>query len=396
MDTKTKTITKTNTTTISKAAVALFVFVFVFVNVQGQTKKSITVEHNSPVTDELAFDADTKLTVRFLFDEDSNTLSVTLTSPKNLFVFWENTTYRQVFDCWGRFRPDRLPYVATSYTADRFRSSKALRKTLKCPHRKHVFPRWFEAKGLQPVEQQYTLVSDSIVQTFHLPANNSRLLTFRLREVLTLDEVRRKNTSCLYQFTLCKDFNIKYRITIKRNPCLGLDDELTAAQGALAAIKNSYEWYHGKYASHVLTDQASWDDYQSFKQFLTELYPKSNAVSPCPAIQEARTQYNALVDSIQQVEATLDTSSHPFDVAGDHTLNAKTILANSRLLDRTVARFLATTDETERGDLKEQCSAIVAETQAMIAGNRSHLDTEEQHAVQIFRDAEKYFRKVCR
>ena len=57
---------------------------------QAQTTKSISVAHKTPYSDELSFQEGAKdmgLTMKILFDEDSNTLTVTLTSPKSLFVF---------------------------------------------------------------------------------------------------------------------------------------------------------------------------------------------------------------------------------------------------------------------------------------------------------------------
>ena len=63
-------------------------------SLQAQTTKSIVVSHEVPSSDQLSFadeDKDTDLTVKFLFNEDSNTLTVVLTSPKTLLVFWADT-----------------------------------------------------------------------------------------------------------------------------------------------------------------------------------------------------------------------------------------------------------------------------------------------------------------
>ena len=72
----------------------------------------------------------------------------------------------------------------------------------------------------------------------------------------------------------------------------------------------------------------------------------------------------------------------------------KLLYTQTRQLDKSIARWLVSTDELERSDLVEQCQDIVKDMTAMI---RSHRVTtkEEQRAVQAFRQAEEYFKKTC-
>ena len=184
--------------------ILIIAFCSISSTIQAQTTKNIALSNKGPIVDELSFKEDAKdmgLTIKFLFDEDSNTLTVTLTSPKSLFVFWNDTRYKDVFSCHRWLLPEKLSYVVSSNTADSFRASKKFRKSLKRPRKKHLFKKWFEADGLQPVEKELKLVNDSIVQTFSIADRRSTNFTFRLREILTMDEVQSKGTSRQYEFT---------------------------------------------------------------------------------------------------------------------------------------------------------------------------------------------------
>lgn len=365
---------------------------------QAQTTKKIAVSHKEPTVDQLSFGdgkEDMEVTVKFLFDEDSNTLTVTLTSPKSLFVFWADNRYKDVFSCNRWLRSDNFPYVVSSNTADSFRAGKKFRKSLKCPRRKHLFLRWIEVEGLKPAEKKLELLNDSIMQTFVIQDNTASGVTVRLRDIMIMEEVKCKGQGCQYEIVHGKDFNIKYRIALLRNPCLGLEDDLSAAESSLDAVRKCHVWFKGKYLSGKVNDETSFNDFNEIKQAFTEQFTKVKTSSPCPQIQQVREQYNLVVDSIQLINVTLDTV--PFSAAESkgHALNAQNILSNARMLDRAVARWLASNDDIERADLKEQCRSIVEDTFVMI-GSRRGFTAEEQHAVEIFRKAEQYYRKVCK
>lgn len=366
-------------------------------SLMAQTTKDISVADKKTYSDQLAFkdnDKDMQLTVKLLFDEDSNTLTVTLTSPKRLFVFWADSRYKDVFSCSRWLLTKELPYVVSSNTADEFRITRAYRKSLPCCYRQYVFAKWIEVEGLQPVTNDIKLVNDSIVQTFTLQDKSAKTVTVRLRHVLTMDEADHKGSGRQYDITYGKDFNLKYRIALQRDPCIGLEDDIAAAEGSLEAIRTGLAWFQKKYASGKVTDLISLNDYREIKQALTEQFPKKTITSPCPTVQQARDQYNAIVDSIQLVNVTLDTIASN-NGPKDHTLIAKNVLSSARMLDSAVTRWLVSKDETERADLIAECRSIINDTSALINENRPQT-AEEQQAVDLFRKAEQYFRKVCK
>ena len=64
----------------------------------AQSVKEITVSQGVPFTDHISLKDDTKdmdLMAKFVFDEKTNTLSVSLISYRDLFVFQTDTPYGQ-------------------------------------------------------------------------------------------------------------------------------------------------------------------------------------------------------------------------------------------------------------------------------------------------------------
>ena len=366
-------------------------------SLQAQTKKEIAVSDKVPFTDQMAFnegDKDLQLTLKLLFDEDDNTLTVTLKSSKSLFVFWSDLRCKEVFTCQRRLKTEKLPYVVSSNTADHFRLAKSYYKSLPRCRRKYVFTKWFEVEGLIPVAHDLKLVNDSIVQVFTIQDEKAKTVALRLRHVLALDEVDHKGSSRWYDISCGKDFDQKYCVTLKRNPCIGLDDDIASAEGSLNAIRKSLDWFQKKYANGKVTDEISMNDFRELKQTLVEQFPKTTVVSPCPTVQQAREKYNAIVDSLQLVNVTLDTLPNDYRSV-DHANIAKNVLSYSRMLDNAVARWLVSKDEAERADLIDQCRSIIKDTRLFINENPP-LTPEEKHAVYLFRKAEQYFKKVCK
>ena len=117
------------------------------------------------------------------------------------------------------------------------------------------------------------------------------------------------------------------------------------------------------------------------------------------SFQGARYHYNQLVDSIQNTTVTLQaTASDALEAIGGtdgHNINAKNILANARMLDNTISRWLISRDEAERSDLDEQCRNIIKDTTVMI-GNNLGQTPEEQNAIMLFRKAVNYYKKTCK
>ena len=367
---------------------------------QAQTVKNITVSQTDSYTDHLALQKDSKdmdVMVKFVFNEEMNTLTVSVISYRTLFVFWDNTRYKGVVKN-RKIHLDKLPYLVSSNSSDRFTLSKAFCKSLPRPHRKYIFKKWIEVESVQPVDHEIKMVNDYIEQTFNIQGKRSSV-TVSLHDLMLMDLVKQKGLSRHYEIIYGKDLDTKYQVIIQRNPCFGLDEEIGAANNSLAAVQKSFSTFKKSYGNGKVNDEGGLKTFKDLQATLAAQFPKNDDSSPCPDIQQARDQYNLLVDSIQNMRVTVaaSTSDALGAVGGEEgrALNAKLILANARQLDNTVARWLVSKDEMEREDLVTQCRDIIKDTSVMIGSGRARTQ-EEQNAVALFRKAEQYFYKVCR
>ena len=365
-----------------------------------QTVNAITVAQDEPYTDHIMLTNDVKdkdLMVKFVFNEDKNTLTVSLISYRRLFVFWEDTRYKGVFSGSGKLHVDKLPFIITSNPADRFRLSKSYRKSLPKPYKKHLFKKWIEYEGLQPVDKERNMVNDFIEQSFDIQNKRTNVVV-RLRDVLLMDETGKKGSSSRYELSNGKDLNIGYQITIQRNPCFGQDEELAAASKSLTAITTSYKNFKKKYSKGKVTSDESMKLFKEMKSVLTSQFTKNIDISACQDIQKLRNQYNMIVDSINNMNVKIETPTEATtNIMGakGRAMNTKVVLSNARQIDQIVARWLRSRDEVERVDLKKQCQGIIKDTNVII-NTGSTQTAEERNAISIFRQAEKYFNKSCK
>lgn len=364
---------------------------------QAQTTKNISVSDNESYTDHIALSNDTKdmdLMVKFVFNEEKNTLTVSLISYRTLFVFWDNARYKKAIK-HRRIKPDNLPYVVSSNPGDQFRVTRTFRKTIPKPRRKQILKKWIEVSGLQPIDKELMMVNDFIEQTFDIHGKLG-VVTVRLRDVMLLDEVKKKSSSSRYDITYGRDLNITYKVSLQRNPCFGLDEEIASSANSLEAINKSYATLR-KTADKVSNDE-SHKVFIDMKATLIEQFPKNTTASRCADIQQSRDKYNQIVDSIQALDTKIDAvtaSGAAGPMVDGGGLNAREILSNARILDNTVSRWLASRDPAERADLVAQGRSIIKDINTLISG-RYGQTSEEKNAITVFRKAEKYFNKVCK
>ena len=367
-----------------------------------QTAKAITISQEEPYTDNIMLTNDVKdkdLMVKFVFNEDKNTLTVSLISYRRLFVFWDDTRYKGTFSGSGKLHIDRLPYVITSNDGDRFRLSKSYRKSLPKPRKQHIFKKWIKYEGLQPVDKERNMVNDYIEQTFDIQNKRTNVVV-RLRDILLMDQTGEKGKSKRYELSNGKDLNTEYQITIQRNPCFGTEEEMAAVSKSLTGIMGSYKNFKKKYGKGRVGTEEALKLFKEMKSVLTTQFTKDTIVSQCPDIQKLRDQYNLIVDSINGIDVKME-SANILEASGaimgakGRVMNTKIILSNARQLDQNVARWLRSNDQVEREDLKMQCMGIIKDTNLIINSGGGQT-AEERNAINIFRQAEKYFNKSCK
>jgi len=361
----------------------------------AQTVKNVTLSHNVPFTDTPVLKnapEGTEMTATFGFNEDDNAITVTLQSSGRLFVFWDDIPFRKAFR-GSHLRTDRLSYVTTGSTSDLYTKCKRFRRALPKPRCKYVFKRWADAGDLKSVPSEHKMLNDSITLTLLLPDLRTDAAV-RLRDILLLNEVKQKGVSRKYELSYAGDINTEYRITLQRNPCLKMEQQIDAADKALTAITRSYQALGKAYPKKTVPRKEDLEMFNELKQALLLQFPANNDSCECERLMTIREQYNQYADSVSAFDVSLDIPIDPLTQKA-RRLDAKLVLFNARQLDANVSRWLATNDAAERKYLIEQSKNIIADTNKLIETTSAE-SKEEKDAVNLFQQAAKYFNESCK
>lgn len=359
---------------------------------QAQTVRNVSVSAGESYTDHISLSEDSRdmdVMVKLVFDEQKNSLTVSVLSYRSLFVFREAARYHSVVK-GGHLRPDLLPYVAEADPKAKFVLSKALKKSIH-KKKKYVFNRWIEYDGLQPSPSSYKMVNDYIEQAFDIQGQRG-VVTVTLRDIFLL-EPSAKNPK-LFTLMQGRDLNMKYQIRILRNPCFGLDDELAATAKLCTDAKTAWDGFKKNYGSGEVASEDALNTFKQTKTVLLTQFPRKKERTSCPDILAYIGQYNNYVDSIEALTCKVAVQEQPWD--DGKPLDVKLIYSQARQIDKSVARYLVSKDMLERSDILEQCSDIIADVSGMIQNHKGQLSAEEAEAVRVYRQAEKYFNKTCR
>ena len=371
----------------------LLFHLFTFSPIAAQTVKNITVSQEHSYTDHISLEGDVTdkdIMVKFVFDEAANQLSVTLISHRMIFVFREDVRFKPLIK--GRkIRPDQLPYVVTYEPKDQYRISKLFKSTVPRPTKKYVFHRWIDYEGLQPVPQEYAMVNDYISQTFDILKKGSSVIV-RLRDVMLMNDISKHINKRRYEIPFGRDLYTEYQVDIVRNPCFGQDEDIASAKAALDGVRKSYKSLRKGFGSGNVDSQESLKIFEDLKNQLMEQYPRKNDISHCPDIQQAWDAYNAYTDSISSMNCKVAAAAKP-RIAGDG-ISARMILTKARQVDEAVSRYLMSADPIERRDIVIQTENLIKSCNETI-NSQGVFTADQQQAVRVFRDAERYFRYNC-
>lgn len=362
--------------------------------VMAQTVRNVTVSQGHPFTDHISLEddaTDKDIMVKFVFDEAANQLSVSLISYRTIFVFREDVRFKPLIK--GRtIRPDQLPYVVTFDPTDKYTISKLFKNTVPKPRSEYVFHRWIDYEGLQPAPQEYAIVNDYVSQTFDI-LNKRSAVVVRLRDVLLLDDISKRPDKKRYEISFGRDLFMDYQITIERNPCFGLDEDIASARTALEGVQKGYANLHDKYGSGYVSSQESLSLFQELRDVLSKQYPPRDIQSSCPDLQQTWDVYNQYADSIASMKCEV---GQPAGSGGGAVgVSAKNLLSKARQIDAFVARWFLSSDPIERRDIVIQCEHVVKDVNSAVSSQGVYT-AEQRHALQVFREAERYYRNNCK
>ena len=362
---------------------------------QAQTVRTIQVAQGTSYTDHISLKEDSKdmdLMVKFVFDEEKNTLTVTLISYRMLYVFWDNVRYKPLIK--GRtLRPDQLPYVVDAKPKDKYKVSKFFRATVPEPREDFFFQRWINYDGLQPVPQEYKMVNDFISQPFDIQ-NKRTSVTIWLHDIFLMDKIEKKKYN-RYEIPFGRDLNLLYQVNIVRNPCFGLDEDVAAAKNALDGVTKNYASFKSKYSSGTLGSEEALKLFEELKGTLQGQFQHKEVQSDCPDIQNAWDEYNHYVDSISSIKCVVLTAEEAAAKEGLTPESLTILMSKARQIDKMVSRWLISKEPLERHDLETQCENLITEVNDMIGKSGGHT-AEQREAIATFRAAERYYQRTCK
>ena len=378
---------------IKHRLILLLAVSFWMFGIQAQTVRTITVAQGKSYTDHISLKPDSKdmdLMVKFVFNEDANTLTVTLISYRSLFVFWDNVHFKPLIKR-RKLRPAKLPYVVAFDPADKYYVTKLVKASIPQPRKEFIFHRWIDYDGLQPAPIEYKLENDFIAQTFDV-MNKRTQVSVTLRDVFLIDKTEKKKYN-RYDIPFGRDLNQQYQITIERNPCFGLETEVEGAQKALESVTQSYTSLKNKYGTGIVASQESKKIFDEMKATVQNQFQPKDVQSPCPDVQTAWDQYNQYVDSIAAMKVVVEG---PKGVGGGGLSpdDLKILMIKARQIDQTVSRWLVSVDPIEQQDLITQGQGAIKAGNDLI-GSRTGATEEQKRVLATFRAAERYFNSTC-
>lgn len=381
---------------------------------RAQSIKEITVSQGNSYTDHISLKDDTKdmdLMAKFVFNEATNTLSVSLISYRDLFVFQTDTPCKQAIR--GRkIKPEKLPFVVNTAQGMKYQLTKEYWKAIPAPKSKHIFKKWIEYSGLHPIPTEYKMVNDYIQQDFTI-LNKADAVSLTLHDIMMMEqEANDKAKPTQYDVVWGKDLDITYRIYIERNPCFGMEEEIAAAGKLLESIKAGYKNLSTHFGSGIVNNKESLENFKEMKQLLLGQYPAKTEKSPCPEIQSKWDAYNLYVDSISNMRCRIRSAASIYYSGGGiakgngakrssirqgagEGMNAGFILTQARRIDAAVARWLVSKDRTERADLVKQCQEIIRMMKATVA-QKGINGVNQRNALNIFNQAVAYYHNTCK
>lgn len=357
----------------------------------AETVRNITVSADKPYTDNitLAREAgDMDVMIKFSFDEQNNQLTVSLISYRGLFVFREDARYKQVVKC-SKLRVEALPYVAASEPL-KYKMPHKFRKQLGKHRKDFVFRRWITYTGVVPEPMEYQMVNDVIEQKFTIVGEKSTSVIVTIGDVMIMEPKVNILKKPYYEFLHFASVDTKYHITVLRNPCFALEEQISVANQQVAAAKQAFEGLKTTFPDRTTTSQETIDLFTSTKAMLKEQFPLRDTLSPCPDLRKANVEHNMYVDSINAFSCRLE---NPQENTGLDA-NPAFLLSVSYQIDMNVSRWLLSEDLLERKDIVSECRKLVADAEEYIGVHGVHTP-EMRNAYNVYTKAVKYYKVSC-
>ena len=365
--------------------------VFVLFGVQSRSQERIVLsdkEDSAVRTLRLCPDStEHDLRLDFVFDQTNRHLTVSMSSAKaQLFVFHRNVVLEEVFSLWCYLRVGKLPYKVTGDRSVRYRLPFRVKQLIPYPRNGHTFHQWLEYEGMEMEPTEFKMASDTVKYIFKLE-KDARNVSVKLRYVFAVSKKNQKKC-LLYAF---KDFNEKYDIELKWNPCLGYEEEIRKVQErhiqATAALNALVRMFPDE-------EIARSDDYAKFydtKQRLLIQYPMRDTTGGCDALKLEIEAYDLCVDSLLNLKRTLKEQK---TITFNKGIHRRDLLYKARKLDELVAMWKIAGTKASKASIVSRCEMIVKDVESQLSVD-TELNEDEEKAIALVGKAIEYYKKIC-
>ena len=351
----------------------------------AQAVREVSVSGDRAFTDHLQLNqgyGDSDITVKIVFDEAGNMLTLSLISYRNIFVFHEDVVYKKVFCGAGNLKVNKLPYAVESEPGSKYKMPYNFRsKILGYGYKNITFHKWYSSTGLIPVPSQPRMINPFIEQKFTV-ASTEMPVTLTLRDILMVDA---GSNPLHWKFTSWADLNIRYSVTITRNPCFGKEEEIASAQTSLEAVRTAYDSFAEHYSSGVVDTPESMDVFNEMKDLLQSQFIYHPAESSCPDVTALWEEYNTYVQAFDGVNCTLRRKGTDVEM----------LYEKARALDLYTARWLLTDDAVEKDDITNAAGEAIRQADEAIEEG-GLVNEEQRKAGAVYRRARDYFKTNCK
>ncbi len=343
---------------------------------------------------------DNDICLRLVFDEDMNTLTVSLSSVNSIpFGFTRSVRYGTVFNSSRKLKPERLPYKVDYAPSSVFRLHRPVRRNIGHGCKNHSFKAWLEYDGMEPVPGKSVMPDDSLVQVFKVDPAKEKA-TVRVRDIFML--VRKGATPRKwnkFNITEYQDAHSEYEIVFSRNPCRGQDEQIAAMNALYQEVSGTLQTLSGSFPEGIALTLADLETFQNLRNKLLQRFTRKETETECPELQEAVDKYNLCVDSLLNMTCTLSEENKMEFVrnfeSGVEGINSDNLLSYARQLDQLTASWRMEKSKAARQSIKLQCERIISEASKATIGRRIVTD-EDRNALHIFIEAKNYYTNVCR
>lgn len=367
----------------------IFIFAFVALSMQSvEARRVVNLSAGSSYTDHIDLDGERGMMAKFIYDQGSNKISISLISPSQHFALWEDTPYGHSVGM-GKLKTKKLPFATESNSKVTYRIGEGFKKMVKkssLGKGKLIMRKTIATKGIEAVELPLT-INNNIEQVDYTLSSPSDTVLVNLGGwiVMELDK-QKKSGKKRYKLIGYKDVNREYRVNIVRDLCFGRDAELELARNRCDGVNSALE------SLKVLRDDAllantkeKQELFDKMKDVAVKSYLKIDSIDVCTQINDLNDRYNLCVDSLGDMKLDVTKKSKVVD--------AKYILSQTQKIDGFMATIQFSHDSAERENARNSCSQVVRETNDHI--NQSEVTTREgREAINIFYKAENTFYKI--